>query len=61
MKIYVEKHRDVIIMGATGTGKTFIGCALGNAACRKFISVKYIRLPELLVDLSIEIQCKVFR
>jgi DNA replication protein DnaC len=50
---YIEEHRDVIIMGATGAGKTFIGCALGNAACRKFISVKYIRLPELLVDLSI--------
>jgi len=34
-------------------GKTYIGCALGNAACRKFISLKYIRLPELLFDISI--------
>ena len=50
---YIAEHRDVVIMGATGAGKTYIGCALGNAACRKFISVKYIRLPELLVDLSI--------
>lgn len=50
---YISEHRDVIIMGATGAGKTYIGCALGNAACRKFISVKYIRLPELLVELSI--------
>ena len=50
---YIEEHRDVVIMGATGAGKTYIGCALGNAACRKFISVKYIRLPELLVELSI--------
>jgi DNA replication protein DnaC len=50
---YISEHRDVVIMGATGAGKTYIGCALGNAACRKFISVKYIRLPELLVDLSI--------
>jgi len=50
---FIEEHRDVIIMGATGAGKTYIGCALGNAACRKFISVKYIRLPELLVDLAI--------
>jgi DNA replication protein DnaC len=50
---YIAEHRDVIIMGATGAGKTYIGCALGNAACRKFISVKYVRLPELLVDLSI--------
>ena len=50
---YIMEHRNVIIMGATGAGKTYIGCALGNAACRKYISVKYIRLPELLVDLSI--------
>ena len=50
---YIAEHRDVVIMGATGAGKTYIGCALGNAACRKFISVKYVRLPELLVDLSI--------
>jgi DNA replication protein DnaC len=50
---YVKERRNVIIMGATGAGKTYIGCALGNAACRNFISVKYIRLPELLVDLSI--------
>lgn len=50
---YIAEHRDVIIMGATGAGKTYIGCALGNAACRKFVSVKYIRLPELLVELSI--------
>ena len=50
---YIAECRDVIIMGATGAGKTYIGCALGNAACRKFISVKYIRLPELLVDISI--------
>ena len=40
-------------MGATGVGKTYIGCALGNAACRRFLKVKYIRLPELLVDLSV--------
>ncbi len=50
---YISECRDVIIMGATGVGKTYIGCALGNAACRKFLKVKYVRLPELLVDLTI--------
>ena len=34
-------------------GKTYIACALGNAACRNYITVKYMRLPELLTDLSI--------
>jgi DNA replication protein DnaC len=50
---YIAEHRDIVIMGATGAGKTYIGCALGMAACRKFLKTKYIRLPELLVDLSI--------
>ncbi len=40
-------------MGASGNGKTYVACALGNAACRKFKSVRYIRLPELLDELSI--------
>jgi DNA replication protein DnaC len=28
---YVAEHRDIIIMGATGVGKTYVGCALGTA------------------------------
>lgn len=47
-----EKH-NVILMGASGAGKTYIGCALGIAACRHFLATKYIRLPELLTDLAI--------
>ena len=40
-------------MGASGAGKTFVGCALGNAACRQLFTTKYIRLPELLTDLAV--------
>jgi len=47
-----EKH-NIIILGATGAGKTYLGCALGLAACRHFFSVKYIRLPDLFDELSI--------
>ena len=47
-----EKH-NIVILGATGAGKTYLGCALGMAACRHFFSVKYIRLPDLLDELSI--------
>lgn len=50
---YVKSKRNVIVMGASGAGKTFIGCALGNATCRNLMSTKYIRLPELLTDLEI--------
>ena len=50
---YIDEEHHIIIKGATGFGKTFLGCALGNAACRKFKSVRYTRMPELLDDLSI--------
>lgn len=40
-------------MGASGAGKTFVGCALGNAACRQLFTAKYIRLPELMTDLAV--------
>jgi DNA replication protein DnaC len=40
-------------MGATGSGKSYLGCALGIEACKQFYSVKYIRLPDLLTDMAI--------
>ena len=42
-----------MLLGATGSGKTYLACALGMAAVRKFLTVKYIRLPELLTELAI--------
>lgn len=50
---YIEEHHNVIIKGASGNGKTYLGCALGIAACRQFFKVKYIRLPDLLDELAI--------
>lgn len=50
---YIDEGRHIILKGASGNGKTYIACALGNAACRKFKSVRYIRLPELLDELTI--------
>lgn len=50
---YIEEGHHVILKGASGNGKTYIACALGNAACRRFKKVSYIRMPELLDELSI--------
>jgi DNA replication protein DnaC len=50
---YIANKHNVTILGATGAGKTYLGCALGMAACRHFFSVKYIRLPDLLDELSV--------
>lgn len=50
---YIEDKHNVIIMGASGAGKTYIGCALGVSACRQLYTSKYVRVPELLADLAI--------
>ena len=50
---YIEERNNIIIMGATGNGKTYLANAFGMAASRNFYTVKYIRLPELLGDLAI--------
>ena len=50
---YVREHHNVILLGPTGSGKTYIGCALGVSAVRNFMKVKYVRLPELLTELAI--------
>ena len=45
-------NRHGLITGATGTGKTYLACALGMAANRNYYEVKYIRLPDLLVEIA---------
>lgn len=50
---YIREKHNVIILGATGSGKTYISCALGMEACKQGFTVKYVRLPELLEDLAI--------
>ena len=50
---YIPDRHNVIIQGATGSGKTYLACALGIAANRRFYSVKYVRLPDLLGELGI--------
>ena len=50
---YIIDHHNVMLLGATGSGKTYLACALGMAAVRRFLTVKYVRLPELLTELAI--------
>ena len=58
---YIEDGHHIILKGASGNGKTYLSNALGNAACRKFKSVRYIRMPELLDDLNVAKGCGTFR
>lgn len=50
---WVKSHQNVLVTGPTGVGKTFIVCALANAACRQGLSARYYRTPRLLTDLAI--------
>jgi len=50
---YVRDADNVILLGATGAGKSYLACALGMEACKHFHTVKYVRLPELLTELQI--------
>ncbi|HBI73843.1 MAG TPA: AAA family ATPase, partial [Lachnospiraceae bacterium] len=50
---YIQEKHNIIIMGAAGNGKSYMGCAFGVAACRNFYTVKYVRLPDLLNELAV--------
>ncbi len=50
---YINDGRHIILKGASGNGKTYIACALGNSACRRMKTVRYVRMPEILDELNI--------
>ncbi|MHB8962744.1 MAG: IS21-like element helper ATPase IstB [Saccharofermentanales bacterium] len=47
---FINEARNIIIMGAAGSGKTYLACALGMEACKQFFGVKFVRMPTLLED-----------
>ena len=49
---YVQKRRNVILMGATGSGKSYLANALGHHACEGFHTVLYTRMFEIVGDLA---------
>ncbi|TFJ90246.1 MULTISPECIES: IS21-like element helper ATPase IstB [Lentibacillus] len=50
---FIQDSHNIILKGATGSGKSFLATAFGVSACRQFYKVKYIRLPELLDELTL--------
>lgn len=49
---WVGYHQNVIITGSTGTGKTFLACALGHKACRDGHRVRYFVAAKLFRQLA---------
>ncbi len=49
---FIEQKLNIMDSDKTGTGKTFISCAIGSSACRNGYTVKYYRIPELLLEIQ---------
>ena len=50
---WIREHQNVILVGSTGIGKSFLACALAERACRSGYSAVYVRAPRLLADLAV--------
>lgn len=50
---WVSEHQTVIATGATGTGKSYLACALAHQACRKGFRALYRRVPRLFDELRL--------
>jgi len=50
---WVDRHLNLMILGATGAGKTYLACALARAACQASYKVRYERTSRLLQSLEL--------
>lgn len=50
---WISRKQNLLITGPTGTGKTYLACALANQACRQGFTARYFRLPRLFQILEL--------
>src|SRR5207237_5915143 len=49
---WIRAHRNLIITGPTGIGKSWLACALADKACRDGLTSAYYRVPRLMQQLA---------
>lgn len=49
---YIQQGLNIIIIGASGSGKTWISNAFGVNACLQRFRVRYVRLPDLFQEIE---------
>ncbi len=50
---WVRQHQNLLLIGPTGIGKTWLGCALAQKACRDGFTILHKRSAELFRDLAV--------
>jgi DNA replication protein DnaC len=50
---WIRSNQSLLIQGATGSGKTYLACALAHQACRAGLSAWYVRAPRLFEELNL--------
>lgn len=54
---WLKKGENIVISGATGTGKSFLSCAIGNHVCMNGMKVLYNNSNKLFYDLKLSKTC----
>jgi len=44
---FVTRQQNVVFQGFTGSGKSYLGCAIAKRACEQRIRAHYVRMPDL--------------